>query len=68
MVSFPKFISDYVPFAYNDTRIAKSLSGLGIAIIEAFILCPVERMKTYLMTNSQLGRGAMGIKLKTDFQ
>lgn len=53
MVAFPIMLEKKVPVARHDRRIAKFLAGIGIAVIEAFILCPVERLKVYLMTHSQ---------------
>lgn len=55
MIALPQLISENVPIAKDDRRVAKGMSGLGIAAIEAFILCPVERLKVYMMTNSHLG-------------
>ena len=63
MIALPQLISENIPIAKNDRRIAKSMSGLGIAAIEAFILCPVERLKVYMMTNSSEGSGTLLLKL-----
>lgn len=54
MIGMPNTVEAYIPLAKNDRRVSKGLTGLGIAFVEAFILCPVERLKVYLMTNSVL--------------
>jgi hypothetical protein len=35
-----------------DRRVQKFFTGLSIAFIESFILCPFERLKVYFMTYS----------------
>lgn len=52
MIKMPNIIEQYVPIAGRDRKIAKAMTGLSIAGIEAFILCPVERIKVFMMTRS----------------
>ena len=54
MIGMPNAVEKYVWFAQNDRRVAKGLTGVCIALVESFILCPVERLKVYLMTNKVL--------------
>jgi hypothetical protein len=65
MIGMPNTIEKYVPLARKDRKVAKALTGLSIALVEAFILCPVERLKVYLMTNNVRG-GSLFAKLKAD--
>lgn len=50
MIKIPNLIETKVPIARRDRKIAKAMSGVAIAAIEAFILCPVERIKVFMMT------------------
>ena len=52
MIKMPNIIEKKVPIARRDRKVAKALSGLAIAAIEAFILCPVERIKVFMMTRN----------------
>jgi hypothetical protein len=50
MVKLPIVVENNFEIARKDRKVAKAISGIGIAAIEAFILCPVERIKTFMMT------------------
>jgi hypothetical protein len=50
MITTPDLIERFVPLAKNDRRVSKGLTGFTISGIEALILCPVERIKTFMMT------------------
>jgi len=52
MIKMPNLIEKKIKIARNDRKVAKALTGLSIACIEAFILCPVERLKVILMTRN----------------
>ena len=52
MIKMPNVIQSRVKIAKNDRKVAKALTGLSIAAIESFILCPVERLKVILMTKN----------------
>jgi len=52
MIKMPNLIENNVPFARKDRKVAKALTGVSIACVESFILCPVERLKVILMTKS----------------
>ena len=53
MIKLPNLIQQKIPLARNNRKIAKALTGLSIAGVEAFILCPVERFKVIMMTRSR---------------
>lgn len=53
MIKMPNLIQSKVSIAKNDRKVAKALTGVSIACVESFILCPVERLKVILMTKSQ---------------
>jgi hypothetical protein len=48
MLYFPKFYRSYLPGGYDG--LVKVLTGLTIANIEIFIICPLDRLKIYFMT------------------
>ena len=50
MVWMPHFYG--TKFSFKNQHHQKALTGVSIAAIEAFIMCPFERIKTYLMTTS----------------
>ena len=52
MITMPNIIQSKLKIARNDRKVAKALTGLSIACIESFILCPVERLKVILMTRN----------------
>lgn len=52
MIKMPNLIENNVPIAKKDRKVAKAMTGLSIAGIEAFILCPVERIKVFMMTRN----------------
>lgn len=52
MIKVPNLIEQYVPIARRDRKVAKALTGVTISAVEAFILCPVERVKVFMMTRS----------------
>jgi hypothetical protein len=52
MIKVPNLIEMYVPLAKRDRKVAKALTGVTISAVEAFILCPVERIKVFMMTRA----------------
>jgi len=52
MIKVPNLIEMYVPLAKRDRKVAKALTGVMISALEAFILCPVERIKVFMMTRA----------------
>ena len=50
MIKVPQFYTHSLQI--KDRKVAKALTGVTIASLEAFILCPVERVKVFLMTRS----------------
>lgn len=51
MIGLPNFYKKVLPEKVNNNKVLqKLLTGSSIAIIESFIICPFERMKTYFMT------------------
>jgi len=48
MIGMPRLIE--TNFNFGNQRVQKGLTGISIAMIESMILCPFERVKTYLMT------------------
>lgn len=52
MIKVPNLIERYVPLAKRDRIVAKALTGVTISAVEAFILCPVERIKVFMMTRA----------------
>jgi hypothetical protein len=54
MLYFPKFYKKYSP--YNTDGFAKVLTGLTIANIEIFIICPLDRLKIYFMTQDKVNK------------
>jgi hypothetical protein len=52
MIRVPNLIEIYVPLAKKDRKVAKALTGVTISAVEAFILCPVERVKVFMMTRA----------------
>jgi hypothetical protein len=54
MLFFPRLYEKYLPglIIKNFKGMPKILTGLTIANIEIFFLCPLDRLKIFLMTNS----------------
>lgn len=51
VIGFPIFYEKNLPNAMRHNKRAQKLfSGVSIALIESFIICPFERLKTYFMT------------------
>ena len=57
MIGMPNLIEQHVA---GDPRVAKGLTGLGIALVESLVLCPVERIKVYYMTKADLSERSIG--------
>ena len=56
MIGLPSFYEERLPDIIRENKkYQKFFTGLSIAIIESFILCPFERLKTYFMTKSANG-------------
>ena len=52
MIGLPSFYSKNLPDKVReDKKLTKFLTGLSIALIEATILCPIERVKVFFMTS-----------------
>jgi hypothetical protein len=48
MVGMPKFLEDTLHL--QNKTLQKGLAGFLIATVESLILCPFERLKTFMMT------------------
>ena len=66
MIKMPNLIQSRVKIAKNDRKVAKALTGLSIAAIESFILCPVERLKVILMTKNNNNSSTWAILTTSD--
>ena len=53
MLGFPPFFKETLPkdFRTKYPSSIKIATGLTIASLETFVICPLERLKVYLMTN-----------------
>jgi hypothetical protein len=52
MVGLPSFYKNNLPDSIREHRtLTKFLTGGSIAIVEATLTCPIERLKVYFMTN-----------------
>ena len=52
LVGLPSFYKNHLPESIREKKIfLKLMTGTSIALVEAFITCPVERLKVYFMTN-----------------
>lgn len=53
MVGLPGFYRDHLPKSIKDHKFyTKLLTGSSIALVEAVLTCPIERLKVYFMTNT----------------
>lgn len=51
MIGLPTFYAKILPKSVQQNKHAqKFCTGMSIAVLESFILCPFERLKTYFMT------------------
>lgn len=51
MVGLPSFYRDHLPdLVRKHKALLKLMTGMSIAMVEAFITCPIERLKVYFMT------------------
>ena len=51
MIGLPSFYEKHLPNRIRQNKpVQKFFTGASIAVIESFILCPFERLKTYMMT------------------
>ena len=51
MVGLPNIYKKVLPQHIQDNRyLLKFLTGISIAIVEATLLCPIERVKVHFMT------------------
>jgi hypothetical protein len=54
MVGLPGFYKDHLPESIKEHKhITKLMTGCSIALIEATLTCPVERLKVYFMTSNE---------------
>jgi hypothetical protein len=54
MVGLPGFYKSHLPDSFKEHKyIAKLLTGCSIALIEATLTCPVERLKVFFMTTNE---------------
>lgn len=52
MVGLPGFYKAYLPESIREHKtLLKLMTGSSIALVEATLTCPVERLKVYFMTN-----------------
>ncbi len=57
MVGMPVFYESVLPIKHKDNKkLLKLLTGISIAGIESFVLCPFERAKTHVMTEAAKGK------------
>lgn len=76
VITFPGFFERVTPKIVKDRYPSsiKVLTGTGIAIVESFIVCPLERVKVFLMTKDgdintrQFFKESKGHLTKTLFQ
>jgi hypothetical protein len=54
MILFPPYFENKL--STSNLQVTKLASGLAIAMIESFIMCPFERLKVYLMTLTHTDR------------
>lgn len=59
MLGFPSFFQRAIPSDIQEKypSVVKTATGLSIASIETFVVCPLERMKVYLMTADHKEKG-----------
>lgn len=54
MVGLPNFYKSYLPDSIKEHKsLLKLLTGCSIALVEATITCPIERLKVYFMTTTE---------------
>ena len=77
MVGLPNFYKDVLPSSLQENKkVLKLFTGVSIGIIEATLLCPVERVKVHFMTQVKGGsqtyvdffRGIQGNAVKELFR
>ena len=53
MVGLPSFYKNSLPDSVKEHKyVTKFLTGASIAIVEATLTCPIERLKVYFMTTN----------------
>lgn len=53
MVGLPTFYNGYLPPSIRENKnLLRLLTGTSIAMIEATLTCPIERLKVYFMTTN----------------
>lgn len=53
MVGLPSFYNKNLPKAIKENKsLLKLLTGASIAMVEATLTCPIERIKVYFMTTT----------------
>jgi hypothetical protein len=51
MVGLPRFYNSNLPEAIRENKnLLRLLTGASIALVEATLTCPIERLKVYFMT------------------
>lgn len=54
MVGLPNFYKNKLPESVKEHKaLLKLLTGCSIALIEATLACPIERVKVYFMTTNE---------------
>ena len=54
LVGLPNFYKNYLPDSIKEHKsLLKLLTGCSIALVEATLLCPIERLKVYFMTTNE---------------
>jgi hypothetical protein len=53
MVGLPRFYNSVLPSSVKENKaFLRFLTGNSIALVEATLTCPVERLKVFFMTNT----------------
>lgn len=66
MIGLPPFFEEKLHT--TNLEVVKAVSGLTIALIESFILCPFERLKVFIMTlTHHQVKGNIGSQWRTHF-
>lgn len=54
MVGLPNFYKTKLPASIREhKKMLKMMTGSSIALVEAILTCPIERLKVFFMTNAQ---------------
>jgi hypothetical protein len=54
MVGLPTFFKNQLPASFQEHKaLLKLMTGCSIALVEATMACPIERLKVYFMTTNE---------------